>query len=76
LLVWDIERAPKVTRYADRVLNPLVGKSLVVYLDKPPAPAVASVPLETGARADTRRAPSSGPAMATGASLASEGAVA
>jgi SAM-dependent methyltransferase len=37
LLVWDIEKAPKVTRYADRVLNPLVGKSLVVYLEKPSA---------------------------------------
>jgi SAM-dependent methyltransferase len=35
LLVWDIEKAPKLTRYADRVLNPLVGKSLVVYLEKP-----------------------------------------
>jgi SAM-dependent methyltransferase len=35
LLVWDIEKAPKVTRYADRVLNPLMGKSLVVYLEKP-----------------------------------------
>jgi len=35
LLVWDIEKAPKVTRYAERVLNPLVGKSLVVYLRKP-----------------------------------------
>jgi SAM-dependent methyltransferase len=35
LLVWDIEKAPKVTRYADRVLNPLVGKSLVVYFRKP-----------------------------------------
>ncbi|HEY5096436.1 MAG TPA: class I SAM-dependent methyltransferase [Acidimicrobiales bacterium] len=35
LLVWDIEKAPKVTRYADRLLNPLVGKSLVVYLVKP-----------------------------------------
>jgi len=35
LLVWDIEKAPKVTRYADRLLNPLMGKSLVVYLDKP-----------------------------------------
>jgi len=34
LLVWDIEKAPKLTRYADRVLNPLVGKSLVVYLEK------------------------------------------
>jgi SAM-dependent methyltransferase len=35
LLVWDIEKAPAVTRTADRVLNPLVGKSLVVYLEKP-----------------------------------------
>ena len=35
LLVWDIEKAPKVTRWADRLLNPLVGKSLVVYLVKP-----------------------------------------
>ncbi|MGH9081571.1 MAG: class I SAM-dependent methyltransferase [Acidimicrobiales bacterium] len=35
LLVWDIEKAPKFTRYADRLLNPLVGKSLVVYLVKP-----------------------------------------
>ena len=35
LLVWDIEKAPTLTRTADRVLNPLVGKSLVVYLVKP-----------------------------------------
>lgn len=35
LLVWDIEKAPLVTRTAERVLNPLVGKSLVVYLVKP-----------------------------------------
>ena len=34
LLVWDIEKAPRVTRLADRVLNPLIGKSLVVYLRK------------------------------------------
>jgi SAM-dependent methyltransferase len=37
LLVWDIEKAPKITRYADRLLNPLMGKSLVVYLEKPVA---------------------------------------
>jgi hypothetical protein len=42
LLVWDIEKAPRATRYADRVLNPLMGKSLVVYLVKPRE--VASVP--------------------------------
>jgi len=35
LLVWDIERAPFVTRAADRVLNPVMGKSLVVYGTKP-----------------------------------------
>ena len=35
LLVWDITRAPWVTRTADRLLNPLLGKSLVVYLEKP-----------------------------------------
>ena len=35
LLVWDIEKAPRVTRTAERILNPLCGKSLVVYLVKP-----------------------------------------
>jgi SAM-dependent methyltransferase len=37
LLVWDIVKAPLVTRSADRALNPLIGKSLVVYLHKPDA---------------------------------------
>jgi len=35
LLVWDIMRKPALTRYAERALNPLVGKSLVLYLHKP-----------------------------------------
>jgi SAM-dependent methyltransferase len=35
LLVWDITRAPRLTRVTERVLNPLLGKSLVVYLEKP-----------------------------------------
>ena len=34
LLIWDIARAPFVTRFADRVLNPVLGKSLVVYAEK------------------------------------------
>ncbi|HVA08346.1 MAG TPA: class I SAM-dependent methyltransferase [Acidimicrobiales bacterium] len=34
LLVWDIVRGPALTRTADRVLSPLIGKSLVVYLTK------------------------------------------
>lgn len=35
LLVWDITRGPWLTRTADRVLNPVLGKSFVVYLEKP-----------------------------------------
>ena len=35
LLVWDMMRAPRVTRLAERLLNPVIGKSLVVYLRKP-----------------------------------------
>src|ERR1022692_219600 len=35
VLVWDIVKAPLVTRAADRLLNPLIGKSLVLYLTKP-----------------------------------------
>ena len=33
LLVWDITKAPRLTRLPDRWLNPLMGKSLVVYLE-------------------------------------------
>ena len=43
LLVWDIAKKPAVTRITERVLNPVLGKSLVVYATKPvgarPAPA-------------------------------------
>ncbi|SNQ51408.1 Methyltransferase family protein [Frankia canadensis] len=35
LLVWDMMRAPRVTRTAERILNPVVGKSVVLYLRKP-----------------------------------------
>ncbi len=35
LLVWDITTASPLTRVPDRLLNPVVGKSLVVYLEKP-----------------------------------------
>ena len=34
VLVWDIMAKPAVTRLADQALNPLIGKSLVVYADK------------------------------------------
>ncbi len=42
VLVWDIVSAPLVTRAADRILSPVIGKSLVVYLSKP-AVAVAGL---------------------------------
>ena len=35
LLEWDIVKRPFVTAAAERLLNPLLGKSLVVYADKP-----------------------------------------
>lgn len=35
LLVWDIVKGPWVTRLADRILNPLIGKSVVLYAQKP-----------------------------------------
>jgi len=40
LLVWDIMRRPRITRLADRALNPVIGKSLVVYATRPAAGAV------------------------------------
>ncbi len=36
-LVWDIVKRPLVTRMLDRLLNPLIGKSVVLYAIKPNA---------------------------------------
>jgi SAM-dependent methyltransferase len=41
LLVWDIMKRPAVTRLAEQGLNPLIGKSLVIYAEKPAAPPAA-----------------------------------
>jgi SAM-dependent methyltransferase len=48
LLVWDIMKRPAATRLAERAMNPLVGKSLVIYAEKPLAPgrAHAAFPAE------------------------------
>jgi len=35
VLVWDIVKKPLATRLAEKALNPLVGKSMVLYLEKP-----------------------------------------
>lgn len=34
-LVWDMTARPPVTRLLERALNPVLGKSVVVYLQKP-----------------------------------------
>jgi SAM-dependent methyltransferase len=43
LLVWDLTRRPWLTRTAERLLDPLIGKSLVVYADKPAVPREAAL---------------------------------
>ena len=35
VLEWDIMKAPTATRWTERALNPVLGKSLVVYARKP-----------------------------------------
>lgn len=39
LLTWDIVEAPTLTRTAEKVLNPVLGKSVVIYADRPRATA-------------------------------------
>jgi SAM-dependent methyltransferase len=39
MLVWDIMKRPLATRLADRMLNPVIGKSVVVYFTKPAMPS-------------------------------------
>ncbi|MGY1916605.1 class I SAM-dependent methyltransferase [Blastococcus sp. SYSU DS0973] len=62
LLVWDLTRRPWLTRAAERVLDPLIGKSLVVYADKPAEPgAPAARTWWTGAgRSDRERSAAAG----------------
>jgi SAM-dependent methyltransferase len=38
LLVWEIVKRPRVTRAAAKLLDPLIGKSLVAYFVKPALP--------------------------------------
>jgi SAM-dependent methyltransferase len=51
LLEWDIMRRPAVTRIAERLLDPVLGKSLVVYATRPAAVAAPSIPEVAHARA-------------------------
>ena len=42
-LVWDMTARPPVTRLLERALNPVLGKSVVVYLTKPDAGELSRV---------------------------------
>ena len=44
LLVWDLTERPWPTRFAERVLDPVIGKSLVVYARKPAVAATRAEP--------------------------------
>ena len=35
MLVWDMMSAPVLTRAAEAALNPLIGKSVALYFEKP-----------------------------------------
>jgi SAM-dependent methyltransferase len=39
MLVWDIMRRPALTRLAEAALNPVIGKSLVIYADNTKSPS-------------------------------------
>ena len=36
LLVWDMMQQPRITRFLDKALNPLIGKSVVMYFTNEP----------------------------------------
>jgi SAM-dependent methyltransferase len=42
MLVWDMMQRPRMTRLAESTLNPLIGKSVALYFEKP-VPAVELV---------------------------------
>ncbi|MET0143248.1 MAG: class I SAM-dependent methyltransferase [Ilumatobacteraceae bacterium] len=54
-LEWDIVEQPRSTRLAERVLSPVLGKSLVLYAVKRPKPADAAVAVPTGTSAMATR---------------------
>jgi SAM-dependent methyltransferase len=43
LLVWDLMRKPPLTRLAEAALNPVIGKSLVIYAKKEQKPIIRNV---------------------------------
>ncbi len=68
LLVWQIERRPLVLRALDRCLNPLIGKSVVLYARRPasPAPPSSTAASAAGAAGAAGAAPAASLAGAAG----------
>jgi SAM-dependent methyltransferase len=66
LLVWDIMRKPALTRLSEAALNPLIGKSLVIYARKSGTTANPSTPNGSGCHATARPSSPAGPAPAPG----------
>lgn len=57
LLEWDIVKRPRLTRTVERVLNPVLGKSLVLYATKPGprrSPVEDRAETETAAATETK----------------------
>jgi len=44
LLVWDMMKNPWLTRVVERLLNPVMGKSVVMYFRKPDVPEQDALP--------------------------------
>jgi hypothetical protein len=51
-LEWDIMTQPWSTQIAEKVLSPVLGKSIVFYGHKPPAPAASQSVSDTDCSAD------------------------
>jgi hypothetical protein len=43
VLVWEIVKNPRILRWASAALDPIIGKSLVLYFHKPLSPMTQPV---------------------------------
>jgi SAM-dependent methyltransferase len=78
VLVWEIMKQPAIMRLADRTLNPLIGKSVVVYAAKPAAAApgfAATVPVEAPSASSSPGAPPPSPQASPGGDGCTNGLV-
>jgi SAM-dependent methyltransferase len=78
LLVWEIMKKPAIMRLADRALNPLIGKSVVVYAAKPAAAAprlAGTVPADSSSASSSPGAPPRSPHASAGGDGCSSGLV-